>query len=226
MFLTSIILLCVPFSKAEMDLQPWNTHNTDQKINMSLTPEQPAPEQDVKIKLGRAKINVSVSQITWYVDNNKEKEGLGEKEISVKAKGLGQITRIKAVVVAKDGSTFEILKTIIPKRLSIRIEPILNASPQQAKVIAVAEVIDPLTGKMMLAEDLFYKWSFNNTVAGKLSGLGKDSIVWKSDYFIDKYIEVVVKTADGKTIFHTTEKFNEKQIRSLFDLKNTANEKH
>ncbi|MEI6647132.1 MAG: leucine-rich repeat domain-containing protein [bacterium] len=222
-FLTSILLAGAPFAKAELDLGWGNNQRSDQTINMSMTPSQPEPDQDVQVELGSAKVNINVSHITWYVDRSKTKEGLGVKELSLKSKGLGKPTLIKAVVVAKDGSKFEISSVIVPKRLSIRIEPVPNCSNRLVKVIAVAEVIDPLTGKLMLDEDLFYKWSFNNTVAGALCGLGKDSIVLKRGSFVDKLIEVVVRNAKGETIFETSRIFKEKHIQSLFDQATNTN---
>ena len=163
--------------------------NSD-NLDVSVTPKNPSPGENVNIILNSYSLNLDTSKIIWYVDGVVKKEGVAQKDFTVKAKGIGQPSTVKVVVSTKEGNKTESTIEINPSTLSLIIEPIsytplfYKGKPSfsaegSVKVVAMAEITNPATGKRILPENLIYKWIETGIVKGSSSGLGKNSIIIK-----------------------------------------------
>lgn len=152
----------------------------------NITPKYPKTNESVVIKLDGYGFDISGTQITWVVDNEIKRQGLGLNSFVTKVGNLGTQTRVIAIVDIS--STRRVIKSIIfqPAELSLIWEsdsyipenykgvalPSLNSNIQ---VSAIPNFINPNNGLIIDPKEIRFDWErdFNKQIRN--SGLGRDT---------------------------------------------------
>lgn len=157
-------------------------------VNITITPKNPKPGQEVSIELNSYYLNLDISKISWYVDNNLKKEGVGETKTKTNAGSIGQTKEIKAIITNKDGSKIEKAVKIKTVTVSLITEPKSYAPPfykgkpllpyeGEVEILALTEITD-INGKKISEDNMIFKW-FENSIL-RYSGVGKNTFSTKN----------------------------------------------
>jgi hypothetical protein len=178
------------------------------QINISTSPEIPAPGQSVTVSLESYSTDLNAASIVWLVDGKNVSQGIGKTSIELKAPQLGRTTNVVAAIMTAEGR--EVRKTVVLKPGSVDmiwessgfIPPFYRgkahlAYQNEVKVTAVPHItgnngaeIDPTT--------LLYKWKRNDRVIQDQSGYGKQTFTFQDSLPQDSAIEVEVSTRTGE----------------------------
>ena len=77
-------------------------------VGVSVTPESVAPGDLVTIKLESFSTDLNRAEIIWTVDGTVLLQGVGQKEYSLRAKGLGEQTKVEITI-----NTTNVLKAFL-----------------------------------------------------------------------------------------------------------------
>jgi len=177
-------------------------------ILVNVTPENPAPNENVGIALNSYAVKLDNVLISWSVGGKTLLSGIGKKSFSLEAPSAGAETNVIATLSLPEGeiSTRIVIK---PNILVLLWQTDDSYTPpfyrgkampspaSQIKVIALPEI---KSGSQMInPKNMVYAWKkdFTNNQDG--SGYGKNSFVYTSDYLEDSNnISVKASTTDQK----------------------------
>ena len=176
-------------------------------IIVDLVPENPAPYENVDIKLSSFAANLDSVLITWFVNGQNTLSGIGKKSFSITAGAAGSEVTVSAKISLPDG---EIEKTILirPNNATLLwqandsyVPPFyrgkaMPTSDSEIKIVAMPEI--KTASGTVDSKNMVYSWlkDYSNEVAG--SGYGKNFFLYVSDYLdSSNNIEVVASTVDG-----------------------------
>lgn len=151
---------------------------------VSVIPNEPRSNEAVFIRLQSFSMDLDRSLVTWYVDGVSVSSGVGLKDFSVKAGGLGSTKIIDVTVAPANGGSFTETITIRPADVGLVWESDTYSPPfykgkalhsynGSFRVIAVPEMFTS-TGIKIDPKDLIYTWKKNGEVEGSASGYGKN----------------------------------------------------
>lgn len=150
-------------------------------VSVSAYPENPAPGQEVSIKLSSYYLNLDILKVSWYIDGNLKFEGIGETNTKIKAGNIGYTKEVRVVITNKDSSKIEKILKIKPITISLIVEPQSYTPPfykgkallpyeGTTKISAITEITD-LNGKKISEDNMIFKW-FENSILRE-GGVGK-----------------------------------------------------
>ncbi len=162
------------------------TINNETSIKVS--PANPEPGQQMTFLLQNTSIDVNRSKITWQLNGQDQKVGIGLKNYYLIAAEAGKTQKITAVVDTKDGQSFTSSINIVPASVDLTYESITYTPPfyrgkslssNQSDLVFVAfpELYDE-TGRKYNTSELQFQWLINDTVAGEGSGVGKNYLYY------------------------------------------------
>ena len=173
-----LISLFIPFlSKAALIYT-----STGGSMTFELSPKNPGALTNLTITANSFEVDLNNANISWYLNDNLEIEGIAKKSFSFTTGKNGQITNIKAIAMIGD-KKIEKKMYINPADVEIIWEantytpPFYKgkalASPKsEVKFVAIPHFVTD-KGVVLQSENLNYEWSFNFTKI--TSGLGKNS---------------------------------------------------
>lgn len=178
-------------------------------ISVNLTPENPAPNENVTITLTSYVSNLDSVLISWFVNEKKSSSQIGEKSFSVSAPGAGLETTVRVIVSLPDGQIekriiikpsvmvllWQAIDSYVPPFYRGKAMPTLDS---EIKVVALPEIRNK-TGAVN-PKNMTYAWklNYNNEVGG--SGYGKSFFTYINDYLENgDNIEVIASTIDGQS---------------------------
>jgi hypothetical protein len=173
-------------------------------ILVNMSPENPAPNENVNITLNSYANNLDSVLISWSVNGKNISSGIGKKTFSLNAPNAGGNTSVVATIALPDG-TVNANITIKPSAMILLwqakdsyVPPFYKGkampSPESSvRIIAMPEIksVDP--------KNMTYSWKrdYTNNVDG--SGYGKNSFTFVTDYLDDSSnVSVVASTTDQK----------------------------
>ena len=197
-------------------------------LELSITPKNPEPNQNVKITLQSYLYDLDRSKITWLVDGVVKKTEMGLKELNLSAGQNGEKTTIKVQVETPNEGLKEIEAFFIPSVVDLIYESLsytppfyqgraLNPNQGVVIVTAIPELIKP-NGEKVPAQNIIYSWKKDDKVQQDASGIGKNTFTFSgtvpirnvtievtassldADIFASK--QVVVTNVDPKIIFY------------------------
>lgn len=196
LFIASFLLPFTVFAQAEASL--------------SLTPENPVPNEDVVVTLVSYSFDVNVAMITWSVNGKTLLSGLGKKSITLPVGEVGQDIPLTVQATTADGSSVAQRITISPQSIDLIYESIesyvppfypgrsLAAEGSNVRIVALPTVAE--FGKKVPDANLSYSWYVNDEYKSGSSGVGKSSFVIPLDYLSDStYVRVLVRSPLGNT---------------------------
>ena len=180
-------------------------------FNISMSPENPVPNQAVFMSVSALEFNMDLSNISWTVDGKPKESGVGKKAISVTAPANGKTLTVVVKVIPNIGGLLEQSVTISPSELDLiweatdsYVPPFYRgkALPVSQSIVKVAAIpnVRTSTGALKPASSFVYSWKKdgNNVLAS--SGYGKSSMSF-ANQILDKQNRVEVSVTDGtKTV--------------------------
>ena len=177
-------------------------------INVTTTPDNPTPNQNVTITLSSYVDDLNSTLISWSIAGKKISSGIGDKSISTNAPALGSQTTITATLSLSDG---DLVKTIM-LRPSVMVllwqandsyvPPFYKGkampSPDSSvKVVALPQI---KTGASLIdPKNMTYAWQLDYTNDQGSSGYGKNYFIYTNDYLDDtNNVGVTATTVDQK----------------------------
>ncbi|KKR43168.1 MAG: hypothetical protein UU10_C0026G0002 [Parcubacteria group bacterium GW2011_GWF1_40_6] len=177
-------------------------------ILVNVTPENPAPNEDVSITLNSYASNLDSVLIIWSVNGKNVLSGIGKKSFSLKAPDAGGETSVIASISLPDGT--------IDKRIMIRpsvmallwqandsyVPPFyrgkaLPTMGSEIKIVAIPEIKNG--AQTVNPKNIVYAWKRDYTNKQDSSGYGKSSFTYVDDYLEDSStIGVTATTTDQK----------------------------
>ena len=155
-------------------------------VSVTLSPENPGPNQSVTITLVSYSVDIESADIEWTKDNGSPTGGIGSTTYTFTTKALGVPTNI-TVTIDPVGSA-RITKTITVKPMSADIlwqatdstvppfyrGKAMPTSESEVKFVAIPDV-QSTSGGLISGRSLVYDWSENYNADAADSGYGKDS---------------------------------------------------
>jgi hypothetical protein len=166
---------------------PLTAQTSDDLLSLLLTPEQPGPYEEVALILHSSIYDLTISEISWYLDGELRVAGIGKVGSLFTVGSLGSSASIEARVVTEDKDTLIRRALIRPAGVDILWEAHSYTPPlYRGKALAPSFGLIKLTaipqlantqGKPLNPKDLVYTWSRRGVVLGNSSGVGKQTIV-------------------------------------------------
>lgn len=178
------------------------------EMNLSITPENPAPFQDVVVSLVSYSFDVNVAMITWSANGKTLSSGLGKKSITLPVGDVGQEIPLKVQAVLADGAKFTQQVNISPQSVDLIYEAkegyvppfyqgrSLPAEGSNVQITALAILLEG--GKKVPDSNLSYNWYVNDEYKAGSSGVGKSSMLVALDYLSEATdVRVLVRSPRG-----------------------------
>lgn len=178
----------------------------DSDISINITPENPEPYQDIKIRLTSYATDLNKALIEWQSGSNIVLSGIGRTNYSFKALGPNTVTTL-SVIITPSGSLDKITRQIVinPSEIDILWESVDGYTPafyrgksfasaeSLIKAVAISNTSTQRSGK----GNIVYTWKNNgNTVAGS-SGYNKDSYIFaNSELNKNEEVSVAASSVD------------------------------
>lgn len=183
-------------------------NTADGRLFLSVSPEYPGPNEPVLVSLWNAIIDLTGSDITWYVNNKVFAQGVGMTKASIAAGPLGSETNIFATAQTRDGLYASGNASISPAEVDLLWEsdsytpPLyrgraLPSAGTGVRAQAIAR-FKPAGSAQLPERDIMYTWKRNGSVVASLSGKGMSSAYIRAPaLFGTDIIEVAASAIDG-----------------------------
>lgn len=207
-----IILFSLPFlyfpNLVSGELQTLGSGNTG-NILFETKPEVPGPNQLVSISIESYSTDLNKSEISWFINGKVEKEGVGQKNITIKTGGFGSVSDILVVVKNLNGEIFQHTLSVRPTSLDLIWEAQSYTPPfykgkalytyqGTVKIVALPNIINEL-GSKISSKNLIYTWKVDGTRVEDVSGYGKNYIMFTGSVPLrTAKITVEAQSLDGK----------------------------
>ena len=179
----SIILACTLALPLAASAQL--TLSYPRQLTLTLSPENPAPGETVRLSVQSYTMDLDRSTITWSANGTPFAGGVGLKEASIVAGPVGAATRLRVQASDPDGNAGAAEASIQPSEMDIlwstdSYVPSFHhgraLAGTNAKVRAYAFVSFARAGGPRIPEsDIIYRWLRNGTAITSVSGRGKSS---------------------------------------------------
>ncbi len=209
LFIISIIVLCT----LPLGVHAQGVPTSIDGIQIAISPENPAPGQNVDITIQDYQSDINKAKIAWLKNQKQFAQGMGLNTISVTAPASGKTLEIMAVITTSDGA--EIRKVITIKSGDIDMvwetggytPPLYKgkvpfAYQNYLKVVAIPHLVD-VNGKTIKPSQLVYKWKKDDVAMQDQSGFGKQSIVIKGD-IVPRPFSITVDVGSVDSTVHGT----------------------
>ncbi|MDZ7726549.1 MAG: hypothetical protein U5L75_03140 [Candidatus Campbellbacteria bacterium] len=200
----------------------------EQPLRIQAITSSPQPGETVQISLNHyGRSYLDSSNITWIVNGEEYESGVGMKQISIEAGGLGSVYTVKVVV--NRGSEIEETQTITFSVANIDLlwevvdsytHPFYKGKALPTMDSAVRMVAIPQVSNqsgMLPAENLIYNWSKDGGRRASDSGYGKNSILVLARFTRKTHsAEVEVEDPQSGSRWSTSDSFRLTEPEVLF----------
>lgn len=175
-------------------------------ISISMSPENPTPNEGVTITLSSYVDDLDSVLISWSLNGQNSLSGIGKKSFSLNAPALGRTTTVIATVALPDGDLKETV-TIKPSIMTLLwqaddsyVPPFyegkaMPSSDSEIKVVAIPEIKNG--SGFINPNDMVYDWSLDGTNDQNNSGYGKNFYTYVADYLSSSdTVSVTASTLD------------------------------
>ena len=197
---------------------------TGGNFSAKIEPANPEPNQEVVVTLNSYSIDLDRSQVSWFINNQAIKQGVGLKTHTAAVGDLGSSQVWRIVAKGQDGQTLQKIITFRPAEVDLIWQAdtyvpstyqgkALPTSESAVKMVAIPNIITA-TGRRYDPKELVYRWEKDFNFMKTQSGFGQDSFTFTSDkLFGSNKIKVIISTVDESI---TTEKSVTIPIRTPF----------
>jgi len=211
---------------------PLKVGATSIDILVNVSPENPAPLENVDITLKSYVNNLDIVLISWSINGKNISSGIGKKSFSLNAPNAGGETTVIATISLPDGATNTkiIIKplamVLLTQALDSYVPPFYKgkALPSPDSLVKVVALPEVKSGSNFInPKNMTYVWKKDYTNNQDGSGYGKNSFTYINDYLENSNnIEVTARTTDQK--YSSTESIDIKITKpKIVFYKNDAN---
>ena len=156
-------------------------------VDITLSPDIPGPNQTISAGLSGVLVDLDQSDIYWYVDDEIQKHGIGEKSFSFTSGDVDEKTVLDVIIMLPDGRRIDLQKTIAPMEVDLLWEADTYTPPfyrgkalptykSSIKVVAIPN-------SKNINTKFIYTWSIDdlNTIVGA-DGYNRTSFVTFGSY--------------------------------------------
>ncbi len=194
-------LLCAPLcASAQGEIE----------TNVTLTPSNPSPYQQVVLTLSSYSFDINVATIVWSSGGKTLLSGMGEKRLTITVGDVGQTLPILYEATAADGSFVQGSVSISPQAVDMIYEAkesyvpafyegrALPGEGSIVKVTALPTISE--RGAKLSSANLSFSWYINGEYSDRASGAGKNTANIALDYLTDTTdVKVLVRSPLGNT---------------------------
>lgn len=181
---------------------------TADNVILSLSPQNPGPEENVTASVSTFAFDLERSKISWSVGGKLMSEGTGTKNFTFKTGKVGSRTTLTVSLTPPGG-------TKVSKSLVIQIAAAdilfqsLNSYPppfyrgrampsRESEILTLALPVGTIAGRTLKVGDFIYTWTKNGVLAGNSSsGFNKNSFVF-TNRLIDATENIGVEMSELK----------------------------
>lgn len=176
-------------------------------IELRLTPENPAPNESISLRVEGYLSDLNKATISWIVDGKQISSGIGQTSFKTTAPSNGKKSTIVAIIKTFEGKDVRKGVVVQPGDVSIAwettgyIPPLfrgksLAAYQTNIRFVAMPELYK--NGTRLDPETLVYTWKRGSTVLGSNSGYGKQSLTLQGGVVPEALdVSVTVQSRDG-----------------------------
>lgn len=176
------ILLFLSFFYTNSVLNAQSDSLSTTPINIEVLPENPNPNEPVKITVNSFSTDINSASITWIVNGKISKTGIGEKVFILTVGDTGTNTKLDIVVKTKEGETVNNTLNFSPVAVDLVwqsesfVPPFyrgkaMYSHQNNVTMIAIPHIVSG--GKEINPKNLVYSWSKDDRVIESDSGYGK-----------------------------------------------------
>jgi hypothetical protein len=179
-------------------------------LNATVTPDNPGPQEAVKVNLQAYGFDIDNSLISWTKDGKLANSGIGLKNFSFQTGALGQRTVIGIEVIPRT-QNYSVKKVLVFEPMDIDLEwqagtnipywyqgRSLAGAESQILVSAISKVVD-INGQTIAPENLIYKWTKDGKALDGQSGVGQSNLVFTAGKKGVNQIGLTVVTPNGSS---------------------------
>lgn len=175
LIMVSVVVLLIGYTAPAHAQGMLNLIGAD-NINIILAPDMPKPNTLVYARAESFLVNLDGSTISWYVNGELIKQGLGEKAINFTNGPAGQTTIVRAVIQMPNGFFVEKTKVLKPINMALVWEADSYTPP-----FYKGKALHPPMGDLRIiampdgnVKNYVYKWRRTGKVLQNESGTGKN----------------------------------------------------
>lgn len=181
-------------------------------VTIQTSNTDPRPGDNVSVYVESYNINLNSSSIVWLVDGKVQSQGVGIKQIDIKAPKIGSKTTITSNIKAPDGREIKKVLTITTGAVDIiwesngYVPPFFKgrlpfAYQNSVRLIAMPHLAKD-AGKEIDPKTLVYSWKLGGKYIESGQGYGKQSVEIQADD-IPRTLEISVDVSNREQTLHT-----------------------
>lgn len=160
----------------------------EQYLTVTSTPQNPKPEEEIKVDVQSNLTNLSKATITWTLNGKIVARGIGEKSFSFKNGVSGKTTRLVVSITTADGESISRELSWNPIGASILWEANTYTPPfykgkalmtPQAEVRAIVIPDTNGSNNSLSAGNFVYNWKKDDFVISNASGYNKNTFTFQ-----------------------------------------------
>ena len=175
-------------------------------VTINVNPETPGQNEDVAVSIQSYAVDLNSSMITWYVDNNPVKSGIGEKNITTRTGDLGKTTTIHVVIADMNNIRYDKEFVLRPAEIDLLWEANTYTPPfYKGKALptyqSVVKVVAILNVGTTSNNQFAYSYTWTTGTRGLGNGYGKNTAILPMKYSGMKVpVSVRVRDTEGTLI--------------------------
>ncbi len=157
-------------------------------VNITTSPKTPGANETVTVRIESYAVNLNTANLVWYVNKVPVKEGIAEKEITLRTGDFGTKTTVDIVIFTADGVKLNKQLIIAPAEVDLLWEAQTYTPPfYKGKALASYKSLVRVTAIPRFnaltsnPKEFYYKWTYNR-IQNVGEALGKDSVVIPMGY--------------------------------------------
>lgn len=158
-----------------------------EQLSSTMTPEKPAANQEVVIKIQSYSSDLNKARIVWYVNGVVATQGTGITTFTFSSGNYGTRTTVRVVITKEGGKILEKTFVVHPAEVDLIYEANTYVPPfykgkalfshqSQVKIVALPRFVNE-GGAAIPASNLVYKWRNGFKVLQDQSGFGKNVLI-------------------------------------------------
>ena len=182
--------------------------NIEEQISIDFSNEFPRPNEVISVYIESYQSDLNKSNISWYLDGVLIDQGVGLKDFSFNAGGLGEESILEIVITRPSGSVLKKTYYISPGEVDLYYEgetyipPFYGGRPEfslqsNMKLVALPNLVDQ-NGQKIPSNLISYTWKIDGEIDQRNSGTGKD-VYYYVPKIIPRPIDVTLEVTPIKT---------------------------
>jgi hypothetical protein len=200
----TLVALLLPVPSYGQMVVPESRNGAILKIN----PTFPKPNQTIVAEVSSLATDIDRANISWSLNGRPYQSGRGLKKVEMLAGDNGSTLNITVTVTSVEGERFTDTERIRVSNVELIWEAFSYTPPfykgkalasheTLIKVVAMPELLTS-GGALINPDNLIYTWRKDRTVLGSLSGIGRQSLIFRMPKLSEvSRVDVEISSIDG-----------------------------